>query len=131
MKWIGIFSSEPAKIIDNTLLDTLCKQLEKLMSFKEGERDLVMLQHKFVVEWSDGKQETWTSTLEMFGDPKRYSAMALSVGVTCGIATQLLLDGHAAICKPGIVAPYTLDICDPIRVLLEQEGATMVEQKID
>ncbi|KAA8613352.1 Saccharopine dehydrogenase [Pyrenophora tritici-repentis] len=46
-----------------------------------------MLQHEFVVEWSNGDTETFTSTLELFGDPNRYSAMALSVGVTCGIAT--------------------------------------------
>jgi hypothetical protein len=26
------------------------------MSFGPGERDLVMLQHKFVVEWSDGNK---------------------------------------------------------------------------
>lgn len=26
------------------------------MKYEEGERDLVMLQHKFIVEWADGKQ---------------------------------------------------------------------------
>lgn len=38
-----------------TLLDTLCAQLENELSYKPGERDLVILQHKFVVEWKDGK----------------------------------------------------------------------------
>ena len=38
------------------LLDTLCAQLETLMKYEEGERDLVMLQHKFVVEWKDGSE---------------------------------------------------------------------------
>ena len=32
--------------------------------------------------------------------------MAGSVGVTCGIATQLLLDGHQALNVPGVLAPY-------------------------
>ena len=54
MKWMGLLSSETAIIIGENLLDTLCAQLEKLLSFKPGERDLVMLQHKFVVEWSNG-----------------------------------------------------------------------------
>lgn len=54
MKWMGILSSEKATIAGGNLLDTLCTQLERLMSFKPGERDLVMLQHKFVVEWADG-----------------------------------------------------------------------------
>jgi hypothetical protein len=52
---MGILSSEKATITGGNLLDTLCAQLEKLMSFQPGERDLVMLQHKFVVEWADGK----------------------------------------------------------------------------
>jgi Saccharopine dehydrogenase C-terminal domain len=53
---MGILSSEKATVTGGNLLDTLCAQLEKLMSFQPGERDLVMLQHKFVVEWADGKQ---------------------------------------------------------------------------
>ena len=53
MRWMGILSSEKAIVVGGNLLDTLCTQLEKLMNFKPGERDLVMLQHKFVVEWSD------------------------------------------------------------------------------
>ena len=53
---MGIISAKKATIVAQNLLDTLCAQLEKLMSFKPGERDLVMLQHKFVVEWADGKK---------------------------------------------------------------------------
>ena len=51
---MGIFAAEKATIVGRNLLDTLCTQLEELMSFREGERDLVMLQHKFVVEWANG-----------------------------------------------------------------------------
>lgn len=56
MRTFGLFSSEKATIRGGNLLDTLCGQLEKLLSFQPGERDLVMLQHKFVVEWKDGKK---------------------------------------------------------------------------
>lgn len=56
--------------------------------------------------------------------------MARSVGVTCGIATQLLLDGNPAFNKPGILAPYTKELCDPIRDKLEVEGIEMHEAKL-
>ena len=56
--------------------------------------------------------------------------MSKSVGVTCGIATQLLLDGHPALNTPGIVAPYEKAICDPIRELVEREGIKMVEKTL-
>lgn len=56
MRYFGLFTSQEAPIRDHNLLDSLCGQLEKLLSFQPGERDLVMLQYKFVVEWSDGKK---------------------------------------------------------------------------
>lgn len=126
LKWIGLFSTEKVKPRDGNLLDTLCAQLETLMKYEEGERDLVMLQHKFIVEWADGKQDTITSTLEAYGDPSSHSAMALYVGVPCGVAVQLVLDGVFS--KPGVHAPYTKEICDPIRERLEQEGLYMIEK---
>lgn len=55
-KWIGLLSDDKVKPRAGNLLDTLCAQLETLMKYEEGERDLVMLQHKFFVEWQDGKE---------------------------------------------------------------------------
>ncbi|KAK1715659.1 saccharopine dehydrogenase [Colletotrichum lupini] len=129
LRWIGLFSDNPATLRGN-LLDTLCAELERLMSYQPDERDLVMLQHKFIVEWKDGSRETITSTLELFGEPGGHSAMARTVGVTCGIATQLLMDGEPALNVPGVLAPYTSEICDPIRKLLEKEGISMVEKTL-
>ena len=96
------------------------------MTFTETERDLVMLQHKFVVEWADGTTDTITSTLEAYGEPDGHSAMARLVGLPCGIAVQLVLDG--VINTPGVLAPYTKEICDPIREILEKEGVGLVEK---
>lgn len=56
--------------------------------------------------------------------------MSKSVGVTCGIATQLLLDRHPAFDVPGVLAPYEKEICDPIRELVEREGINMVEKTL-
>ena len=52
--------------------------------------------------------------------------MAWTVGLPCGIAVQLVLDG--VIKTPGVLAPYTKEICDPIREVLEKEGCGMVEK---
>lgn len=63
LKWLGLFSTEKVKPRDGNLLDTLCARMENLMKFEEGERDFVMLQHKFVVEYPDGKQVGQISTV--------------------------------------------------------------------
>lgn len=52
--------------------------------------------------------------------------MALTVGIPCGIATQMVLDG--TISTPGVLVPYTKEICDPIREQLEKEGIAMIER---
>ncbi|KAF5678464.1 saccharopine dehydrogenase [Fusarium circinatum] len=53
LKWMGLFSDGVAAVRDSPL-DTLSDQLDKLCSFQVSERDLGMLQHKFVVQWEDG-----------------------------------------------------------------------------
>ncbi|KAI6102283.1 hypothetical protein EV401DRAFT_2080076 [Pisolithus croceorrhizus] len=90
-----------------------------------------------VYSFDSGLSEEWviisgkpaqilTSTLEKYGSPGGHSAMAVTVGVPCGIATQLVLDG--VINTPGVLAPYTKEICEPIRAILEREGLGLVER---
>ncbi|ESZ90630.1 saccharopine dehydrogenase [Sclerotinia borealis F-4128] len=127
LSWVGIFSDE--KIIPRgNPLDTLCATLEKKMQFEEGERDFVLLQHKFEIEHKDGKKETRTSTLVEYGDPKGYSAMAKLVGVPCGVAVKQVLDG--TISEKGILAPMTSKINDPLMEELKKYGITLVEKTI-
>jgi hypothetical protein len=54
--------------------------------------------------------------------------MALTVGMPCGIASQLVLDG--VLKTPGVHAPYSKEICDPIRVILEKEGLGLIEKAL-
>lgn len=127
LRWIGIFSDD--KIIPRgNPLDTLCATLEKKMQFEEGERDLVMLQHKFEIEHKSGLKETRTSTLVEYGDPKGYSAMAKLVGVPCGVAVKQVLDG--TISEKGILAPMTSKINNPLMEELKKYGIVMVEKTI-
>jgi saccharopine dehydrogenase (NADP+, L-glutamate forming) len=105
LKWIGVFSD--VNITPRgTALDTLCASLEQKMAYEKGERDLVFLQHTFEVVNKDGSQNTWTSTLVEYGAPEGsggFSAMSRLVGVPCGVATKMVLDG--TITDKGVVAP--------------------------
>ncbi|KAI2610160.1 Apo Saccharopine reductase [Hypoxylon fragiforme] len=131
LKWIGLFSSE--KIIPKgNPLDTLCATLEKKMQFEEGERDLVMLQHKFEIEHKDGSKETRTSSLCEYGAPTGsggYSAMAKLVGVPCAVAVQQVLNG--TISDKGVLAPMSPRINNPlIKELKEKYGIECKEKVI-
>ncbi|KAJ5190751.1 Saccharopine dehydrogenase [Penicillium cinerascens] len=128
LRWIGLFSDEQTTPRGNAL-DTLCATLEKKMQYEEGERDMVMLQHKFDIEHKDGSKEVRTSTLCEYGNPTGYSAMAKLVGVPCGVAVKQVLDG--TISKKGVLAPMTMDICAPLlKTLKEDYGIEMIERTL-
>ncbi|KAL9941884.1 hypothetical protein ACHAO5_008518 [Verticillium nonalfalfae] len=128
LRWIGLFSDEQT-IARGNPLDTLCATLEKKMQFEEGERDLVMLQHKFVIEHKSGERETRTSTLVEYGDPAGYSAMAKLVGVPCAVAVKQVLNGTLA--EKGVLAPMTSKINNPLmKELKEKYGISMVEKTV-
>ncbi|KAI1404577.1 Saccharopine dehydrogenase [Hypoxylon fuscum] len=126
LRWIGLFSDEKITPRGNPL-DTLCATLEKKMQFEEGERDLVMLQHKFEIEHKDGSREVKTSTLVEYGDPKGYSAMAKLVGVPCGVAVKQVLNG--TISERGILAPMNSKINDPLMKELKEKYGIYLKEK--
>lgn len=127
-KWLGLLSEKPIHPKGNPL-DTLCATLEELMQYEEGERDLVILQHKFGIENKDGTTETRTSTLVDYGVPGGYSSMAKLVGVPCAVATKQILNG--TLNKKGLLAPMSSEINDPIMKELKDEyGIFLVEKTL-
>ncbi|CAO2649565.1 Nn.00g069500.m01.CDS01 [Neocucurbitaria sp. VM-36] len=126
LRWIGLLSDEPI-IPRGNPLDTLCATLEKKMQYEEGERDFLMLQHKFEIENKDGSRVTRTSTLAEYGDPKGYSAMAKLVGVPCAIAVQQVLDGTLS--EKGVLAPMSPEICRPLLKTLEEKYGVYFREK--
>lgn len=141
LRWLDLFSTktpvtvrgtaeqEAGKVAGNPL-DSLCATLEAKCAYAPGERDMVMLQHKFEIETASGEHKTLTSTLLDYGIPHGTSSMAKLVGVPCAIATRLILEGHPALSQTGILAPYTKEICDPIRLELEKEGIALEERYV-
>ncbi|KAM6532400.1 saccharopine dehydrogenase,NADP+, L-glutamate-forming [Fusarium solani] len=126
LQWLGLFSEEPITPRGNPL-DTLCATLEQKMQYEQGERDLVMLQHKFIIEHQDGRRETRTSTLCENGDPKKYFAMTRLVGTPCAVAVKLVLDG--TISDRGILAPLNESINEPLMQALREDYGIECHEK--
>ncbi|EEB06034.1 saccharopine dehydrogenase [Schizosaccharomyces japonicus yFS275] len=128
LKWLHMFSAKPVTPRGNPL-DTLCATLEELMQFGEGERDMLILQHKFEIETKEGKKQTRTCTILDYGHPDGYTSMARLVGIPCGVASQQILDG--VINTPGVLAPNDMAMCQPLIDDLAKEGIKLEEEIID
>ncbi|KAH6610681.1 Apo Saccharopine reductase [Trichoderma cornu-damae] len=150
LRWLGILS-DSAITPNGNPLDTLCALLEEKMSFEQGERDFVLLQHRFEIENKDGTREVMTSTLTEYGAPygsSGPSAMSRLVGIPCAVgkcirptvfslmaltqcttAAKLVLDG--TIGDRGIIAPLSGNINGPLmRELREKYGIECREKVV-
>ncbi|XDT18702.1 Saccharopine dehydrogenase NADP binding domain [Nakaseomyces glabratus] len=124
--WLGLFSDTKITPRGNAL-DTLCARLEELMQYEDGECDMVALQHKFGIEWADGTTEVRTSTMIDYGKVGGYSSMAATVGYPVAIATKFVLNG--TIKGPGLLAPYSPEINDPIMKELKDKYGLYLKEK--
>ncbi|XP_064107735.1 alpha-aminoadipic semialdehyde synthase, mitochondrial-like [Macrobrachium nipponense] len=109
-----------------TPLDTLSHFLNKKLSIKAGERDMIVLRHEIGITWPDGNKELRGINLVCYGDSHGYSAMAKTVGYPAAVATKMVLDGE--IQGGGMVLPFTREIFKPMITRLRHEGITATEK---
>lgn len=123
--WLGCFSDKTVGDFAGPI-DAFCNLLVQRLSYREGQVDMVLLQHKFEIEKADGSRYQIASTLQEFGQDGGYSAMSKTVGYPAAIACQLIADGK--IDRKGMILPMTKDIYLPILDLLEKEGVVCKEE---
>jgi saccharopine dehydrogenase (NADP+, L-glutamate forming) len=96
------------------------------MSYREGERDMIVLHHDFMVEYPDDKKEHITSTLVDYGIPGGDSAMSRTVSLPAAMATKLILEGK--ITDTGLRIPVDKGIYQPVLEELKTVGIEFTER---
>ncbi len=126
LQWIGCFSDKTVETKPSAL-DAFCALLLQKLSYKKGEKDMVVLQHEFVIKQADGSRYKLTSVLKQIGEVGGYSAMAKTVGYPAAMAAQLIAENKIA--NKGLILPVTKDIYQPILALLKNEGIKFDEKR--
>jgi saccharopine dehydrogenase (NADP+, L-glutamate forming) len=126
LEWLGLFSDE--KVVSNNRLDMLCDLLQKKLYYSEGERDMIILKHKFLIQNEDKIKELLTSTLIEFGTPHGDSAMAKTVSLPMAISTRLIAEEK--IKSTGVIIPLSKEIYEPVLNELEYLDITMFENRL-
>ncbi|MEN8152447.1 MAG: saccharopine dehydrogenase C-terminal domain-containing protein [Acidobacteriota bacterium] len=126
LEWLGLFGDEIVPDADN-YLDILSILLKKKLYYKENEKDMLLLKHKFIVENRDGSKDQITSTLVDFGIPGGDTAMARTVSLPLAIGVKLMAEGKFDL--KGVRIPVVPEIYDPVLEELEKLNIKMVEKK--
>ncbi|HSQ35541.1 MAG TPA: saccharopine dehydrogenase C-terminal domain-containing protein [Candidatus Binatia bacterium] len=127
LEWLGLFSDDMVGDFDNRL-DILSQRLQDKLFYKAGEKDMLILRHRFQVRNKDRSEDLITSTLIDFGIPGGDSSMARTVSLPMAIATRLVAEGHIPL--TGVQTPVHREIYEPVLRELETLGIRMVEKRI-
>jgi saccharopine dehydrogenase-like NADP-dependent oxidoreductase len=127
-EWLGFFSDNEIPEAPTTLDVVGSQFMKKLGTFKEDEKDMIIMFHEFKAEYPDGKKEYITSTLLDFGIPHGDSSMARTVSLPLAIGVRLMLEGE--ITGEGILIPIEPDVYNPILDELE-ELDIIFEEKVE
>jgi saccharopine dehydrogenase-like NADP-dependent oxidoreductase len=127
LEWLGLFSTEPVPDFDNRL-DILSQRLQEKLFYREGEKDMLILRHRFSVENKDQSRDLITSTLIDFGIPFGDSSMARTVSLPMAIATRLIAEDKIKL--KGVQTPVHREIYEPVLRELEILNIKMAEKRI-
>jgi saccharopine dehydrogenase-like NADP-dependent oxidoreductase len=126
LEWLGLFHESPVSLTEGGNVDILASRMLEKCAFAPGERDLLVMQHEFVVAYPD-REEKLRSTLVDFGVPGGDTAMARTVSLPLAIATRMVAEG--AIRERGVVAPVRPEIYDPILDELARDFGISFEER--
>lgn len=127
LAWLGLFDEKPVPIEKGGAIDVLTAIMLGRMSYGPGERDMVILQHEFTVEFQDRRAEKTISTLIDYGEPGGNSSMSRTVGYPTAIGARLILEDRIHI--PGVQIPVRREIYGPVLEELDNLGIRFIESK--
>jgi saccharopine dehydrogenase-like NADP-dependent oxidoreductase len=125
--WLGIFDNTPVGLPNSTPAQMLQCILEKKLSLEEGDKDMIVMWHRFLYE-QNGEHKELHSSMVVKGDDPIYTAMAKTVGLPVAIATKMILNG--TITTPGVHIPISKEIYEPILDELENYGVHFEEKEV-
>jgi saccharopine dehydrogenase (NADP+, L-glutamate forming) len=120
VEWTGIFENKPIGLKNASPAQILQQLLEQKWKLNEGDKDMIVMVHQFVVRSSKSGDKKITSSLAVKGEDSIYTAMAKTVGLPVAIAAKNILNGEIKI--RGVQLPVQKEIYEPLLKELETFG---------
>ncbi|MEX0315050.1 MAG: saccharopine dehydrogenase family protein, partial [Allomuricauda sp.] len=112
-------NATPAKMLQYILEDS--------WTLEKGEKDMIVMYHKFGYE-IDGKKKQIDANMVVLGENQSHTAMAKTVGLPVAMATLLIL--NKKITTPGVQIPISKEVYEPILAELKSYEITFKEYEV-
>jgi saccharopine dehydrogenase-like NADP-dependent oxidoreductase len=119
-KKVGIKNATPAQILQKILMDRWV--------FSEGDKDMIIMYHKFGYELNGKKWQT-NSYMVSYGVDNDNTAMARTVGLPTAITALKILKGD--ISTPGVHIPIDKEFYNPVLKELEEYDIRFLEDTFE
>tara|TARA_B110000459_G_scaffold115308_1_gene127532 strand:- start:4202 stop:5539 length:1338 start_codon:yes stop_codon:yes gene_type:complete len=126
LEWLGLFDTETGpEIVEGTPAEIIEALLVKKWALEEGDRDMIVMWHRFEYEMDDKRFEK-TSEFFLEGRGSTYTAMSDTVGLPMAIAAEHMMAGEG-FGEVGVKIPVTRNFYDVILPKLEEFGVVFKE----
>jgi saccharopine dehydrogenase (NADP+, L-glutamate forming) len=126
LDFLGFFSNERLQYNETTPFEITSDRMIKKMLLSDNERDMIILQHVFLVSYPGGKREVIKSSMLDFGSPSTNTSIARTVALPAAIAVKMILEEKINL--KGVYRPVVPEIYNPVLNELKSLGIEMKEE---
>ena len=126
ISYTGVFENTKTNLKNVSPAQVLQHLLEQKWVLKEGDKDMIVMQHIFEYKLN-GTTKHLTSSLVVKGDDTTNTAMAKTVGLPLAIAARHILRGDIKL--KGVQIPVRAELYEPILKELTELGICFTESE--
>ena len=124
IEWLGVLDPKPIHLEKGSTFDLTSDLMIEKMMMEDDERDMVIMQHIFIVTRANGNREKIVSRMIDYGN-MHYTSIARTVALPAAICVKLILD--KAITETGVHIPIKKSIYVNVLKELKKHGISMEE----
>lgn len=128
LEWLGLFGDGTIGQAGLSPAATLQRLLEAKWKLEPGDKDLLVMWHRFRFQ-DKGRTKEIHASLAVTGTDEVHTAMARTVGLPMAIGAKLLLNGK--IQERGVLLPVKPELYNPILDELATLGVAFEEQELE
>jgi len=127
LEYIGMLSDDPVGHERISTLDLMAERMAAALSYRPGERDMLVMRHDLTFEYAADRRERITAIMVDFGIPDGDSSMARTVSLPAAIGARMVLEGQIQL--RGVHIPIEPNIYNPVLDELVKLGIAFSESR--